>query len=139
MVVQPTDFRDGDDVVWRLVWAVEGGSDHLHGCPASILLGEEHHGYVPYPLKEIGPLGRIHADRWRGDRSLQVPVPGMGPGVFQELPQGGTIRNAHIGRNGMAAGIRYRQGMEVRKTGHISGGGPPLRRYGGAQEFREGR
>ena len=22
VVLQPADFRDGDDVVWRLVWAV---------------------------------------------------------------------------------------------------------------------
>ena len=38
-------------------------------------------------------------------RSLQVPVPALGPGVFKELPQGGGISNARLGRNGMAAGI----------------------------------
>ena len=82
-------------------------------------------------------MGQIHADRWLGERSMQVPVPALGLGVFQELPQGGGIRNAHIGRNGMATGICYRQGMEVRKVGHISGGGTPLCRFGGAREFRE--
>ena len=37
----------------------------------------------------------------------------------------------------MATGIRYCQGMEVRKVGHISGGGTPLRGSEGAQELRE--
>ena len=68
--------------------AVEGGGDHLRGYPASILLDEEHHGYVLYPLQKVGALGRIHADRWPGVRSLQVPIPPLGPGGFQELPQG---------------------------------------------------
>ena len=32
----------------------------------------------------------------------------------------------------------YGQGLEMRKMGHVSGGGTPLRMSGGAQEFREG-
>ena len=68
---------------------------------------------------------------------MQGPVPALGPGVFQEFPQGGGISNVRIGRNGMATGIRYRKAMEVRKVGHISGGGTPLRGSGGAQELCE--
>ena len=64
----------------------EGGSDHLRGCPASVVLVEEHNGYIVYPLQEVGPLGRIHADRWLGVRSMQVRT--LGIGIFQELPQG---------------------------------------------------
>ena len=38
----------------------------------------------------------------------------------------------------MVAGIRYRQGMAVRKMRLILGGGLPLCRSEGAQEVREG-
>ena len=31
---------------------VQAPCDDLHGCPASILVGEERHGYMLYPLQE---------------------------------------------------------------------------------------
>ena len=68
---------------------------------------------------------------------MQVPVPALGTGVFQELPQGGGISDACIGRDGVAPRIRYKKGLEMRKMGHISGGDTPLRGSGGAQEFRK--
>ena len=68
---------------------------------------------------------------------MQVPVPALGTGVFQEFPQGGGISDACFGRDGMAARIHYRQGLQMRKISHVLGGGTPLRGSGGAQEFRE--
>ena len=60
-----------------------------------------------------------------------------GLGYSTSFLMGGGISDARIGRDGMATGIRYRQGLEVCKVAHISGGGTPLRGSGGAQEFRE--
>ena len=68
---------------------------------------------------------------------MQVPAPALGAGVVQELPQGGGISDACIGRDGVASTIRYRKGLGMRKMGHISGSGTPLRGSRGAQEFRE--
>ena len=63
-------------------------------------------------------MGRIHPDSWLGDRSLHVPVPAMGPGVFHELPQGGARwKRWGVGRDGMAPTVRYRQGQETCKSG----------------------
>ena len=58
---------------------------------------------------------------------MQVPVPALGIGVFKELSQGGGISDACIGTDGVAPGICYKKGLEVRKMGHISSGGTPLR------------
>ena len=54
VVVQPTDFHDGNDVVRSGVGYGQLGDGcgrrmgHLRGCPASILLSKEHHGYILY-------------------------------------------------------------------------------------------
>ena len=68
---------------------------------------------------------------------MQVSVLALGTGVFHELLQRGGISDACIGRDGVAPRFRYRKGLEMRKMGHISGGGTPLHGSGGAQEFRE--
>ena len=64
---------------------------------------------------------------------MQVLVPALGTGVFQEFPQGGGIRDACIERHGMATQIRYRQGLEMRKMGHVAAGGTP---YACMEELR---
>ena len=68
---------------------------------------------------------------------MQVPVPALGPRVFQEFPQGGPISDARIGRNGMATGIRYRQGLVVRKVGPIRQQHAPTRVWRSSGVSRE--
>ena len=62
----------------------------------------------------------------------------MGAWVLREFPLGGGIRDAGIGRDGMATRVRHRQGLEMCKVLNISSSGTPVRRTGGAQGFREG-
>ena len=82
---QPTS---GMRMTWSGVWYGQRGDGcgrrmrSPRGCPASVPLGEEHKRYILYQLQEVGPLGRIRADRWLGDRSMHVPIPALGTWVF---------------------------------------------------------
>ena len=47
--------------VGRVEDAVEGGRNHLVGRITGILMGKADHGYILYPVLQVGPLGRLHA------------------------------------------------------------------------------
>ena len=64
--------------------------------PPSVFMGENHHGYILYLLLDAGPLGSLHTGRGVGDRSMQVPIPALGAGVFKKLPTGSGIRFAGV-------------------------------------------
>ena len=70
--------------------------------PCKRPLGQRAQWVHTVPTRGSWPFGSDTANRWPGDRAMQVPVPALGTQVFQELPQGGDISDACIGRDGVA-------------------------------------
>ena len=114
-MLQPANFREGDDVVWQMVWAAwrllwkEDEITSMDAVQASSWAKSTMGTYCTH----YGPLGRRHNGRRVGDGSMQVPIPALGAGVLQKLPTGSSIRYAGVGGDGLGARICQQPGMEM--------------------------
>ena len=123
VVLQPTDFRDRDDVVWRLVWAAwrrlwkEDEITFVDAVQASSWVKSTMGAYCTHYRKLA---------LWVGYTS----VDGLETEACRYLFQ---LWGARIGRNGMATGIRYRRVWRCRKWAKSLAVARP---YAGLEELR---
>ena len=139
VVLHPSDFRDGEDVVWRVVWIgwrmLWRSRDRLSGWITSVLVGNINHGYMMYTFLHAGPSRRLHAGGAVGNHGMLVLVPPLGVGLLPEVPASGSFRVADFGRHGVAPQLRQQPGVAMHKMGIGSRGCSALRGYGRAQRF----